>query len=261
MKQRILAALAQLEPREGVAVLYACESGSRAWGFPSRDSDYDVRFLYLHPPEWYLSMAAPRDVIEYPVDDRLDLSGWDLRKALHLFRKSNPPLLEWLRSPLVYLERGALADRLRQLLPAWFSPRNALYHYLHMADGNYREYLRRDPVRIKKYFYVLRPLLACRWIESRNSMPPMEFPALVETQSPVGPVRAEIENLLARKLAGEEFALEPRVAALNDFIEEQLRHFQAFAPAAPVGAGAPDLDRIFLEALLEVWGPTLGVTR
>src|SRR6201990_2789542 len=100
--QRVRDALAQVEAERHVRVLYACESGSRAWGFASRDSDYDVRFLYVHEPDWYLSVQDRRDVIEEPLSDELDVSGWELRKALRLLRKSNPPLLEWLKSPFVY---------------------------------------------------------------------------------------------------------------------------------------------------------------
>lgn len=161
-------------------ILYACESGSRAWGFQSKDSDYDIRFIYIHPIEWYLSIHKRRDVIEKPMDGLLDFSGWDIRKALNLFQKSNPPLLEWLQSPHVYYERFSLAQKMRKISPALFSPKSCLYHYLHMAEGNFRQYLRGDQVKVKKYFYVLRPLLACRWIERYNSMPPMEFGALLE---------------------------------------------------------------------------------
>lgn len=94
MREEILKRLTDIEGEEDVKIFYACESGSRAWGFPSADSDYDVRFLYRHPEEWYLSvdLEEKRDVIERPINDDLDISGWDLRKALKLLRKSNPPL-------------------------------------------------------------------------------------------------------------------------------------------------------------------------
>ncbi len=115
--------LARIEGEEGVRIVYACESGSRAWGFPSRDSDYDARFLYIRPVEWYLSITEKRDVIERPISNMLDITGWDLRKALRLFRKSNPPLLEWLQSPTVYKETGSAAEALRSLSPLAFSPK------------------------------------------------------------------------------------------------------------------------------------------
>ena len=115
VRQEVRRRLDDLEREEAVRVLYACESGSRAWGFASTDSDYDVRFLYVRPRDWYLSIAARRDVIEQPIVDPYDVNGWDLRKALQLFRKSNPPLLEWLGSPIVYRERTSAAAALRRL--------------------------------------------------------------------------------------------------------------------------------------------------
>ena len=122
MMSKILTRLQNLEIEEGVKILYACESGSRAWGFPSADSDYDARFLYLQPPEWYLAvdLEQKRDVIERPISDQLDLSGWDLRKALKLFHKSNPPLLEWLGSPIVYWEKYSVVARLRKLAETYY---------------------------------------------------------------------------------------------------------------------------------------------
>ncbi len=141
VRQQIEVELQRIEQEEGVNILSACESGSRAWGFPSKDSDYDVRYIYIRPVEWYLSIFEKRDVIERPISDMLDINGWDLKKALNLFRKSNPPLLEWLQSPIVYLENGSVAEQIRRVSPLTFSPRSCMHHYLHMAKGNYREYL------------------------------------------------------------------------------------------------------------------------
>src|SRR6266511_5035085 len=210
MEREIRDTLDRIETREDVRVLYAVESGSRAWGFASTDSDWDVRFLYLRRPEWYLSVQRRRDVLEYPLADGLDVSGWDLKKALGLFAKSNPPLLEWLRSPIVYREAFSAAARLRVLAADYFSPRSCMHHYLSMAEGNYREYLQRDPVRVKKYFYVLRSVLACRWIEMHGTTPPTEFAALVADQLPAR-LRPVVEALLARKRAGDELAQGPQV--------------------------------------------------
>lgn len=197
--------LQRLEREENVRILYACESGSRAWGFPSQDSDYDVRFVYVREPDWYLSIYDKRDVIERPISDQLDISGWDLRKALNLYRKSNPPLLEWLQSPIQYAERYTVAEQLRAISPLTFSPKSCMYHYLNMARGNYRTYLQGDRVKIKKYFYVLRPVLACEWIERYGDMPPMAFDALADRLLPRdGELWRAVQQLLARKKAGDE---------------------------------------------------------
>ena len=153
IKQEIESKLRHLEQEEKVCIFYACESGSRAWGFPSADSDYDVRFLYIHHKNWYLSIDDKRDVIELKNSDLIDISGWDIRKALKLLRKSNPPLLEWLQSPIVYQQRLDIVEKIRKLIPEYYSSKSCLYHYLHMAEGNFREYLKGEIVWIKKYFY------------------------------------------------------------------------------------------------------------
>ncbi len=224
MINRIKQQLLNLEREEVVRIIYACESGSRAWGFPSKDSDYDVRFLYVHPPDWYLSvdLEDKNDVIEWPLDGLLDLSGWDLRKALRLLRKSNPPLLEWLNSPIIYLEGHAVGDRLRGLLPEYYSPTACLYHYLHMARGNYKEYLRGETVWIKKYFYVLRPLLAIRWIEAGRGVVPMEFETLLAAVDGEQDFKLAVSGLLERKIKGEELDRGPRLPEISDFIDREM---------------------------------------
>ena len=156
--------LAKIERDHGVRILYAAESGSRAWGFPSPDSDYDVRFIYLHPSEWYVSLVERRDVIEVMAGEELDISGWDLRKALRLFLKSNPALHEWLVSPIVYRSDTGLADSLRRLAKQSYSLRAVGASYLNWARQHEARHLRdRDEVSLKKYLYVIRPLTAGRY--------------------------------------------------------------------------------------------------
>ncbi|WP_438447039.1 nucleotidyltransferase domain-containing protein [Gorillibacterium sp. sgz5001074] len=253
----ILNELRNIEQEEGVRVLYACESGSRAWGFPSKDSDYDVRFLYVRPRDWYLSIYEGRDVIERPISNKLDINGWDLKKALALFRKSNPPLLEWLQSPIQYLEESSVAEQIRRVSPLTFLPKSCMYHYLNMAKGNYREYFQGEQVKIKKYFYVLRPVLACAWIEKTDTMPPMEFERLVHDLVPAGSeLRETIEHLLARKKAGDELDLEPRLNPINEYLEDRLQYFERVAADSRTSQTKLDdrLDDLFRSALHEVWG-------
>src|SRR4051812_39464233 len=179
MRATVLEALGGLERRHDVRVLFACESGSRGWGFASPDSDYDVRFVYVNRMSWYLTLDAGRDVIEQPISGELDVSGWELRKTLQLLRDSNPTLLEWLRSPIVYREDADWTARLRTLAEQGFSPVRGYHHYVSMARKNLREHLYADVVRYKKYLYVLRPLLAARWIRDGRGVPPMRFAELV----------------------------------------------------------------------------------
>ncbi|MDR0503592.1 MAG: nucleotidyltransferase domain-containing protein [Treponema sp.] len=217
--------LLQIEDEHKVKILYAVESGSRAWGFESRDSDYDIRFIYAHKKEWYLNILPKRDVIEYPIVDDFDYSGWDLRKALFLMNKSNPVLFEWLRSPIVYFRDDFFYDTMTRLSKKYFYPVSSVYHYLHMADGNYRHYLQEDFVKIKKYFYVLRPVLACMWIEYFKEPPPMEFEKLL-VQITANDLLTAINELLAKKKSGIELGTEPKIEIINLFIEDRLRHFE-----------------------------------
>lgn len=149
--------LTNIEKDFDITIFYACESGSRAWGFESTDSDYDIRFLYYHDLDWYLSLKEKRDVIEMPIDEELDISGWDLQKTLKLLRKSNPPLLEWLQSPIVYKEDAETSKFLKETLSKYYSSNNCHYHYLHMAKGNCKEYLKGDMVRLKNIFTFFDP--------------------------------------------------------------------------------------------------------
>jgi uncharacterized protein len=255
MLARILNGLKEIEEQAEVRIIYACESGSRAWGFPSRDSDYDVRFIYLHPLDWYLSITEKKDVIEQPINDLLDINGWDLRKALKLFRKSNPPLLEWLQSPIVYLEKYSIPQKIRNLSPLTFSPKSCMYHYLSMAKGNFREYLQGELVKTKKYFYVLRPILACLWIESKNTMPPMEFEVLVSSLLPDGALKNEIQELLRRKKAGDELSLEPKIEVINEFLDKEISHLETSIIETDKSEPQEEkvFNQIFREALKEVW--------
>jgi len=245
--------LAEIESVEKVKILYACESGSRAWGFPSADSDYDIRFIYVHPTEWYLSIDEQRDVIERPITaDNFDISGWDLRKALRLFQKSNPPLLEWLGSPIIYKEESDVAQRLRSLAGDWYSPLVCIHHYLHMAENNYRDYLKGERVRTKKYFYVMRPLLAIQWIEKGYGVAPTSFGILVDRLVTDANLFFEIQSLIEKKKDGSELEDGSRIPVINDFIENEFARLRAGISAQPSYPPTDLLDDLFRHAL-EVW--------
>jgi predicted nucleotidyltransferase len=217
--------LLAIEKEHNVAMLYAVESGSRAWGFESPDSDYDVRFVYVHTKNWYLNILPKKDVIEYPIIDEFDCSGWDLRKTLFLLHKSNPALFEWLKSPLVYYKDTYFYALMERLSKEYFSPLSSAYHYLHMARGSYRELSQAREVKIKKYFYALRPILACMWIERRKETPPMEFETLLK-QIEEKELLDAIAELLHKKKSGAEARIEPTIKILNDFIEASLGYFE-----------------------------------
>lgn len=255
MKERILEEIKRLEEQHDIKICYVVESGSRAWGFPSKDSDYDVRFIYVHRQEWYLSIDEKRDVIELPINDLLDMNGWELRKALKLFRKSNPPLMEWLHSGIVYYQAFSLVDKMKAIQEKVFLPQSALYHYLNMAKGNYRDYLQGEQVKIKKYFYVLRPILACMWIEKYNSVPPILFQNLIEDLLDEGEIKRNVLTLLNRKMSGEELSLEQKLPIINDFIEKEIFRLEEYTKLLKVSKDniTPLLDQLFREVLEEVW--------
>ncbi|HEY0048031.1 MAG TPA: nucleotidyltransferase domain-containing protein [Pyrinomonadaceae bacterium] len=255
MTDEIRKELLRLERERDIKILYAVESGSRAWGFASRDSDWDVRYIYVHRLEWYLRIEDEKDSQEEILPNDVDLAGWELRKALRLFRKSNPPLMEWLNSPIVYLQNFSTADRLRELTGKFFNPKSGLHHYLHMAEGNYREYLQRDLVRVKKYFYVLRPVLACDWIRQTGAMIPMEFRKLVETQVTDEKIADEIGKLLSRKIAGDELKQEPKIEILNEFLERKIKFYNDYVSRIerPEKPETALLDELFRETIFEVW--------
>ena len=183
MEALIKEKLHEIEQRENCRILLAVESGSRAWGFASPDSDYDVRFIYVRPRESYLRLNRVRDVIELPINGVLDINGWDVDKTLKLLHKSNPTVFEWFSSPIVY-QTTDFTEAFKPVMRRYFSSKSGLWHYLQMAEGNYREYLRGDMVKAKKYFYVLRPILACRWILEKGTPPPMLFSELAASQLP-----------------------------------------------------------------------------
>jgi len=220
VKDLIVSELKKIEADYNVRILLAVESGSRAWGFASPDSDYDVRFIYVRPKEDYLRLEEVRDVIELPINDELDINGWDLQKALRLLYKSNPTLFEWFSSPIVYMETP-FADRFRSIMTEYFSSKKSLYHYISMAEGNYREFLRGDMVKAKKYFYVLRPVLACSWVLSKNTHPPMLFDELAATELPAT-LRDDVDRLLDIKMNSPEIKEIPRVDTINEYLDLEI---------------------------------------
>jgi len=257
MAQAIRKDLARVEAEEGVSILYACESGSRAWGFESADSDYDVRFIFLRPTATYLTISHKRDVIERPLRDGIDLAGWDLRKTLELFRRSNPPLLEWIQSPIVYTMRSSLSARLRALLPQYYSPVSCMHHYLHMAEGNMRQYLKGDEVWTKKYFYVLRPVLACLWIERGLGAVPMELRKLVDTLIDRTEMRTEVHLMEAAKKSVEELGRGPRNEIISAFVESEIQRLSAVRQPPSDTRDPGILDQLFVEILAEVYGNSI----
>lgn len=240
--------LADIERRFEVEVFYACESGSRAWDFASDDSDYDVRFLYVHPRDWYLSLVEQRDVIETPIEGVYDINGWDLRKALRLAAKGNPVLFEWLSSPIRYVERP-LAAGFREVAYSVFDPRKAYHHYFSMARGQRRAYLGGETVRQKKYFYAVRPLLACLHLLEHGGIVPMRFFELIDAVAVPKAVRDSLAELLRVKREASEATESARLPVLDAWIDGTIAMLHGRQPDAAPPRDMARLDAFFRSAV------------
>lgn len=249
MRNEIIRKLHEIEESENIRILHAVESGSRAWGFASPDSDYDVRFIYVRSKEFYLRLDRTRDVIEMPINNELDISGWDLDKTLVLMHKSNPTLFERFSSPIQYI-RTDFADAVQPCLKKYFNSVKSLYHYLSMAKTNYRTYLKEDLVKAKKYFYVLRPILACEWIIDNESAPPMLFSDLMKAELPQD-LCEPVNELLNIKINSPEIKEIPKVQIINEYIENEIESITELLTTlkdVPVRKW-DDLNELFLSEL------------
>lgn len=232
---KIESRLSQIEHEDNVRILYACESGSRIWGFESADSDWDVRFIYKRPVSWYLTVerlyhirAAP-DTIRRPIDsDLIDLEGWDITKVILALYKSNCPIHEWLQSSQKYVYTQEFVDDMLKVSSDAWSIKSAMYHYFSMTKKNVKEYLvDRDTVWSKKYLYILRTLLACLYIEKHKCMPPPSINDLLISAYPPHDIYQEILALIKRKIRGDELGKEQHNKTLNTFIYNEMMRLDA----------------------------------
>lgn len=249
MREQILEKLNAVEKEQRVRILYACESGSRAWGFASPDSDYDVRFVYVHERDWYLGIEDRKDFIELPLNEVFDVVGYDIRKMLKLYRGSNAKIFEWLQSPEIYVDNGFFRNTVWALRKQYYSHRAGMHHYLGLTKNTLDNDLQGAEVKLKKYFYALRPVLAACWIMENGTNPPTEFRFLKPLVTDAA-TATRIEELEAQKVqAGEQFmiAADPE---LNRFIRERFEACSQYAQTLePLHTDAEPLNRIFKETI------------
>ena len=255
MKEAILQTLDAIEKEHNIKILYAVESGSRAWGFASANSDYDVRYIYIRRTEDYLQINSHRDNIQGPLDEVLDFSGWDIRKTLELLRRCNPSLMEWYHSPIVY-RKTAQWDLLAEMIPAYFVPRINMNHYLSMVESNWKTYLKPslELVSVKKYLYVLRPILCCHWLEKFGTVPPVLFDDLCKAVLPEELISVT-SDLLEKKKHADEKALIPRIPELDAFITAEIPRLTQVREDMPKYT-LPDyeeVNQLFRQLLKECW--------
>jgi len=209
----------------GITILHACESGSRAWGFESPDSDYDVRFIYTQPLSRYLCLEKPHDSIaEFSSDRVMDFHGWDIRKALGLLVKGNASFVEWMNSPIIYQQDWIFADAVANMMPRELDLGSCFAHYRSMAKKHYLEHVKdRETVNSKKFLYVLRPLLAAQWIHQYGTFPPVAFRELIGSMfDQNNSTRVEIEKLISLKMTQNEQGDVPAAEYLTVFIQEEI---------------------------------------
>jgi uncharacterized protein len=226
--------LTDIAATENVTIPLAIESGSRAWGFPSPDSDYDARFLYFRPLEHYAHLWPPRDVIEQPIEGEMDVNGWDLGKALKLMLKGNAVILEWLQSPIVYQCDDLFRANMLALAQETADRTGLLRHYYHL--GIRQLDMIRDSTSIapvKKLFYAARPALALRWLRFHPAytVPPMNFETLLRESDVPSDINMRFEELVAQKAITRELGSAPVHASLHTFIREE---FHLAAQASPI---------------------------
>jgi len=206
-----------IEQKRDIKILYACETGSRAWGFPSPDSDYDVRFIYMHRRDWYLSLGQQKDTIEY-MDGDLDITGWDLRKCLTLLKKSNAPLIERFHSPIEYYAIPGFKNGFMALIETYYSPTAVFYHHYSLAK-KFREVIKdRNEVKLKSCFYLIRSLLSCNWIIKDKSLLPMHMEGLMALID--DDYKNRFRELIRLKAGVGEKYLHPKDEALNEYIKQ-----------------------------------------
>jgi predicted nucleotidyltransferase len=248
MQQMIIDKLASVEKEHKIKILFSCESGSRGWEFPSPDSDYDVRFIYVRPYRYYLSVMEREDDLNFDISGDLDMYGWDIRKVLQLLRKSNVTPFEWLQSPIIYRQEPGFKEDLWALCQHFFGRRSNIHHYLGIAQGALASMTNGNDITIKKLFYVLRPLLAAKWCLEKQSIAPMT----------IGPLMAllpahfyeQVSELITLKATAAEGYVISIAAELKTYIEEEFARINEASKVLEREAfDAEKLDQFFINII------------
>ena len=222
MQEEIIKKLEQIEKEENITILLAVESGSRAWGFASPNSDYDVRFIYKRNLNEYLKLEKVRDVPEKPIENDLDISGWDISKTLKLLYLSNPSFCEWLKSPIVYKKTEEVAE-LEKLAQKYFSKTKILNHYYHIAVTHYEKHIKeKKKVNLKKYFYILRSIAAALYTIRKEDIAPIEFDVLRNSEFPIE-INEIVDKMVKIKKENIETKEIDKIKKLDSFIEEKIK--------------------------------------
>lgn len=252
MRQKIITKLNAIEEEHEVKILLAIESGSRAWGFPSTDSDYDVRFIYVHHKDWYLSIDEKRDVIEQPIDNVLDINGWDIRKSLRLMRMSNSPLLEWISSPIQYRVWSSGFECLDELSKRAFLPESSCHHYLSLARNSIGRIKTSDKALVKIYMYAIRPVLCCQWIIKHLTQPPMQIDELLDDIVDQADFKKEVIELVEKKKNQSEGFSVDKSKILDDYLSRAVRELGESIPKNRNKLKIEEFNKVFRFLLKQI---------
>jgi len=252
MKQEIESAIQHLEEELRIKVLFACETGSRAWGFPSPDSDYDVRLIYVHSLDWYLQLSEPKDTLDRMLADReIDISGWEIRKSLRLLQKSNAALLERIQSPILYQFDDSFLQQIHQLAPQFYSRISTLHHYLGLAKKSFAPISNVPSYRLKKFFYALRAASVCQWILEKDEVPPIEFPKVLAGIPVSESIRERIRELISLKATVSESYEHKGEPEILTFIAHAIEQAEAKGSKLPAAKGDTKSLNTFLWEILQ----------
>ncbi len=222
MEKQIIGKLKFIEELHNIKILFAVENGSRAWGMASKDSDYDVRFVFVRNIDNYLSINKQKDVIEWMSNDKMiDIVGFDIYKFVSLLKKSNPTMIEWLTSPIVYT--GNVPPGLKWLGVHEFNPKALYYHYKSLCKNNYMKYIASgNNVTYKRYMYCLRGLFNAKYTWENYKVPSNDFKTVFNQMGQNSFVNHKIRDMLKAKEKGEEKDEVERITLLDQYIEEFL---------------------------------------
>lgn len=245
--KKIANILTEIEQKKSIRILYACETGSRAWGFPSPDSDYDIRFIYMHERDWYLSLSHRKDTIEH-MDGDLDITGWDLKKSLTLLKKSNASLIERFQSPVEYYAVPGFKEDFRKLIESYYSPTAVFFHHYSLAKKFREEIDGKEEFKLKSFFYLVRSLLSCNWVLQDKTVLPMHIEGLMQYTEE--PVKAKLRELIELKGGVGEKYFHKRDPMLNEWILEKFSQMET--PGQKLGVNRTNmtlLNEFFLKTL------------
>lgn len=251
MKKKIRQYLSEIEQSQDIEILLACETGSRAWGFPSTDSDFDVRIIYKHKKDWYLLLNGQKDSIDLMFENNeIDITGWDLRKSLKLLQKSNASLLERIQSPIIYRKNEDFLKEILIIAQHQYSRIASIHHYLSMAKRFRNEMQENKEYKLKKFFYTLRSATACKWILEKEEIPPIEFMKMIRNLEIDSSLTIRIKELITLKATKTEGYYHKGENKLFSFIESCIQEAEEKRLNLPKAKGSiEELNNFFIKTI------------